>query len=82
MRCHCCSGRHSVGEGDISALVEKEDPGGHPVESFSVGGESFHYGSGWDSIVFNSAWNRGYIHDDAQVRITRRGVDIVRVEVK
>jgi hypothetical protein len=35
-----------------------------------------------DSFVFNSAWNRGYIHDDAQVRITRRGVDIVRVEVK
>ena len=77
----------ALGEGDyqVTEGIVKEfipmPPSGHPVESFRVGGRSFHYGSGWDSIGFNSAWNRGYIHNDAQVRITHRGVDILRVEV-
>ncbi len=74
------------GEYQVTAGIVKEflpmPPSGQLVESFRVGGTSFHYGSGWDSIVFNSAWNRGYIHNDAQVRITHRGSNILRVEVK
>jgi hypothetical protein len=78
----------ALAEGDyqVTAGIVKEfvpmPPSGHLLESFRVDGASFHYGSGWDSIFFNSAWNRGYIHNDAQVRITHRGGSILRVEVK
>jgi hypothetical protein len=74
-------GDYQVTEGIVDEFVPMP-PSGHPVESFRVGAASFHYGSGWDSIVFNSGRNRGYIHNGAQVRITHRGVDILRVEVK
>jgi hypothetical protein len=74
-------GDYQVTEGIVKDFVPMPSSG-HPVESFAVGETSFQYGSGWDSIVFNSAWNRGYIHNDAQVRITHRGVNILRVEVK
>jgi hypothetical protein len=81
MRLGLAEGDYQVTEGIVKEFVPMP-ASGHPVESFRVGGASFHYGSGWDSIVFNSAWNRGYIHNGAQVRITHRGVDILRVEVK
>jgi len=81
MKLALAEGDYQVTEGIVKEFVPMP-PRGHPVESFRVGGASFHYGSGWDSIVFNSAWNRGYIHNGAQVRITHRGVDILRVEVR
>jgi len=81
MKLALAEGDYQVTEGIVTEFVPMP-PSGHPVESFSAGGSFFHYGSGWDSIVFNSAWNRGYIHNDAQVRITHRGVDILRVEVR
>jgi hypothetical protein len=81
MKLALAEGDYQVTEGIVKEFVPMP-PSGHPVESFRVGGASFHYGSGWDSIVFNSAWNQGYIHNDAQVRITHRGVNILRVEVK
>jgi hypothetical protein len=74
-------GDYQMTEGIVKEFVPMS-PSGPPVESFRVGGASFHYGSGWDSIVFNSSWNRGYIHNDSQVRITHRGVNILRVEVE
>lgn len=81
MKLALAEGDYQVTEGIVKEFVPMP-ASGHPVESFRVGGASFHYGSGWDSIFFNSAWNRGYIHNDAQVRITHRGVNILRVEVK
>jgi hypothetical protein len=81
MKIALAQGDYQVTEGIVSEFVPMP-PSGLPVESFSVGGSSFHYGSGWDSIVFNSESNRGYIHNGAQVRITHRGINIVRVEVK
>jgi hypothetical protein len=80
MKLALAEGDYQVTEGIVTEFVPMP-PNGRPIESFSVGGASFHYGSGWDSIGFNSAWNRGYIHNDVQVRITHRGVDILRVEV-
>lgn len=74
-------GDYQVSEGIVKEFLPMPRSG-YPVESFGVSGASFCYGSGWDSIVFNSAWNRGYIHNGAPVRITYRGVDILRVEVK
>jgi len=74
-------GDYQVTEGIVTDFVPMP-PSGHPVESFSVGRSSFHYGTGWDSIFFSAEWNRGYIRNDAQVRITHRGVKILRVEVK
>jgi len=71
---------YQVTEGVVSNFIPMPSSG-HPSESFSVGGISFRYGAGWDSLVFNAAWNRGYIHNGAQVRITHRGIDILRVEV-
>ena len=81
MKLALAEGDYQVTEGIVKEFVPMP-PSGHPVENFRAGGASFHYGSGWDSVVFNSAWNRGYIHNGAQVRITHRGVDILRVEVK
>jgi hypothetical protein len=80
MKLALAEGDYQVTEGTVTEFVPMPS-NGHPIESFSVGEVSFHYGSGWDSIGFNSAWNRGYIHNDVQVRITHRGVDILRVEV-
>ena len=81
MKLVLAEGDYQVTEGIVKDFVPMPSSG-HPVESFTVGGAPFHYGSGWNSIVFNSAWNRGYIHNDAQVRITHRGINILRVEVK
>jgi hypothetical protein len=81
MKLALAEGDYQVTEGIVKEFVPIP-PGGPPVESFRVGGASFHYGSGWDSIVFNSAWNRRYIHNDVQVRITHQGVSILRVEIK
>lgn len=80
MKLALAEGDYQVTKGIVKEFVPIP-PGGPPVESFRVGA-SFHYGRGWDSIVFNSAWNRRYIHNDAQVRITHRGVSILRIEVK
>jgi hypothetical protein len=71
---------YHVIEGTVSDFVPMPR-GGHATESFRIGTESFHYGSGWGSIVFNSEWNRGYIHNGAQVRLAYRGDDILRIEV-
>ena len=81
MKLALSSGDYQVTEGIVTDFVPMP-PSGRPVESFRVGGSSFHYGSGWDSISFNSGWNHGYIHNDAQVRITHKGIKILRVEVK
>jgi hypothetical protein len=32
-------------------------------------------------MVFNSEWNRGYIHEGAQLRISYKNGDILRIEV-
>ena len=81
MKVALAEGEYQVTEGIVKEFTPIP-PSGPPVESFRVGGTSFHYGSGWDSIVFSAAWNRSYILNDAQVRITHRGVNILRVEVK
>ena len=75
------TGDYQVTEGTVSDFVPMPSSGHNPDESFSVGGVFFRYGAGWDSLVFNAAWNRGYIHNGAHVRITYRGTDILRVEV-
>jgi hypothetical protein len=71
---------YQVTEGTVEEFAPMPSSG-QPVESFRVGGAFFHYGSGWDSLFFNSAWNRGNIHNHTQIRITHRGNDILRVEV-
>jgi hypothetical protein len=71
---------YQVSEGIVSDFIPMP-PSGHPSESFRVGDVFFRYGAGWDSLVFNAGWNRGYIHNGAQVRITHRGIDILRVEI-
>ena len=72
---------YQVAEGTVVDFVPMP-PGGHSIERFKVGQTSFQYGSGWGSIVFNSEWNHGYIHNGAAVRITHTGEDILRVEVR
>lgn len=81
MKLALAHGDYQVAEGIVTEFVPMPSKG-YPVESFSVGGSVFSYGTGWDSIVFNSGWNRGYIHNDVQVRIIHRGIRILRVEVK
>jgi hypothetical protein len=81
MKSALAEGDYQVTEGIVEEFVPMPSSG-QPVESFRVGGASFHYGSGWDSIVFNSGWNHGNIHNHAQVRITYRGDNILRVEVE
>jgi hypothetical protein len=68
-------------EGVVSYFVPMP-PGGHANESFRINGVSFSYGSGWGSTAFNSDWNKGLIHNGTQARITYRGQDILRVEVR
>jgi hypothetical protein len=75
------TGNFSVAEGTVEDFVPMP-PEGHSTESFKVGARSFAYGSGWGSIVFNSEWNHGYIHNGARVRISYRDENILRVEVK
>ena len=72
---------YSVSEGVVKDFVPMP-PGGHATESFVVHGVRFEYGSGWGSTMFNSEWNKGFIHDGVEARITYVGKDIVKVEVK
>ena len=72
---------YSVAEGVVSDFVPMP-PGGHAIESFVVNGVHFHYGSGWGSTTFNSEWNKGFIHDGVEARISYVGEDIIKVEVK
>ncbi len=81
MKLALAEGDYQVTEGIVEEFVPMPTSG-QPVESFRVGEVFFHYGSGWDSLCFNSALNRGNIHNQAQVRITHRGNNILRVEVK
>jgi hypothetical protein len=72
---------YQIVEGTVEDFVPIP-PGGHSIERFKVGTKSFEYGSGWGSIVFNSDWNRGYIRNGGQVRISYRNEDILRVELR
>ena len=72
---------YSVSEGMVKDFVPMP-PGGHATESFWVNGVRFEYGSGWGSTMFNSEWNRGFIHNGVEARITYVGEDIIKVEVK
>lgn len=74
-------GDSSIAEGVVTEFIPMP-PGGHANESFRVNEAGFSYGSGWGSTVFNSEWNKGFIHNGVQARITYRGSDILRVEVK
>ena len=75
------TGDYQVVEGIVENFVPMP-PGGHSTESFNIGSTSFRYGSGWGSIVFNSEWNHGYIHNGAQVRIAYKNEEILRVEAR
>jgi hypothetical protein len=72
---------YSISEGVVSDFVPMP-PGGHSTESFAINGFRFEYSSGWGSTTFNSEWNKGFIHDGVQARITYVGKDIIRVEIK
>jgi hypothetical protein len=71
---------YQVVEGTVSDFVPMPR-GGHSVETFRLNDAAFHYGSGWGSMMFNSDWNRGYLHNGARVQLAYRGDDILRVEV-
>jgi hypothetical protein len=71
---------YQVIEGTVENFVPMP-PGGHSTESFDIDKTSFRYGSGRGSIVFNSEWNHGYIHNGVQVRIAYKDEDILRIEV-
>jgi hypothetical protein len=72
---------YSISEGVVKDFVPMP-PGGHATESFVVNGVRFEYGSGWGSTMFNSEWNKGFIHNGVEARITYTGKDIIKVEVK
>jgi hypothetical protein len=72
---------YSVSEGVVRDFIPMP-PGGHSTESFEVNGVRFEYGSGWGSTMFNSEWNKGFIHNGVEVRITYVGKDIIKVEAK
>ncbi|MGH9547215.1 MAG: hypothetical protein ACRD23_18565 [Terriglobales bacterium] len=72
---------YSVSEGVVSDFIPMP-PGGHSTESFVVNGVRFEYGSGWGSTTFNSEWNKGFIHNGVEARITYLGKGIIKVEVK
>ncbi len=57
-------------------------PGGHANESFRINGVNFSYSGGFGSTVFNSEWNKGAIRDGVEARISYRGSDILKIEVK
>ena len=71
---------YDVVEGTVRNFVPMP-PGGHSTESFDIGPASVHYGSGWGSIFFNSEWNRGHVYKGAQLRISYKNGDILRIEV-
>ena len=75
------TGHYQVIEGTVKNFVPMP-PGGHSTESFDIDKTSFRYGSGRGSIVFNSEWNHGYIHNGVQVRIAYKDEDILRIEVR
>src|SRR5262249_18349695 len=75
------TGDYQSVEGTVQDFVPMP-PGGHSIESFEVNKISFRYGSGVGSVMFNSEWNRGSIHNGVQVRIAYSGEDILRVEVR
>ena len=75
------TGDYQLSEGTVTDYVPMP-PEGHSIESFKIGNTSFKYGSGWGSIVFKSEWNHGYIRNGSQVRISYKGEDILRVEVR
>ena len=72
---------YAVVEGVVTDFVPMP-VGGHAVESFRVNGVNFSYGGGCGSTVFNSDWNKGTIHNGVNARISYRGSDILRIEVK
>ena len=72
---------YSISEGVVQDFIPMP-PGGHSTESFVVKGVRFEYGSGWGSTTFNSEWNKGFIHNGVEARITYVGKEIIRVEVK
>jgi hypothetical protein len=72
---------YSVSEGVVTDFIPMP-PGGHSTESFKVNGVRFEYGSGWGSTMFNSEWNKGFIHNGVEARITYVAKDIIKVEVK
>jgi hypothetical protein len=72
---------YSIAEGFVTDFIPMP-PGGHAAESFRINGVNFSYGSGWGSTVFNSEWNKGAVHNGVQARISYRGSDILRVEVR
>jgi len=74
------TGNYEVVEGTVRNFVPMP-PGGHSIESFDIGETSFRYGSGWGSILFNSEWNRGFIHNGARLKVSSRHGDILRIEV-
>jgi hypothetical protein len=75
------AGAYDVVERTVQNFVPMP-PDGHSTESFSVDQNHFSYGAGWGSIVFNSEWNRGHIHNGAHVRIAYKGAAILRIETR
>lgn len=75
------AGDYQVIEGTVKNFVPMPS-GGHSTESFDIDKTSFRYGSGRGSIVFNSEWNHGYIHNGVQARIAYKEKDILRIEIK
>lgn len=75
------TGDYQIVEGTVENFVPMP-PGGHSTESFEVNKIPFRYGNGRGSVVFNSEWNRGYIHNGVQARIAYKGENILRVEVR
>ena len=72
---------YAVAEGVVTGFVPMPR-GGHADESFRIGQTKFLYGSGWGSLVFNSELNTGFLHNGVRARITYRGADILKVEVR
>lgn len=68
-------------EGVVTDFVHVHH-GKSTTESFRVNGILFRYGNSLDSAAFSSDWNRGFIHNGVEARITYRGSDILRVEVR
>ncbi len=75
------AGDYQVIEGTVKNFVPMPS-GGHSTETFDINKKSFRYGGGRGSIVFNSEWNHGYIHNGVQARIAYKDEDILRIEIK
>jgi hypothetical protein len=71
---------YEVAEGTVKNFIPMP-PGGHSIESFDIGTKHFQYGAGWGSIAFNSEWNKGFIRNGVQARISYQDEDILKVEV-